>query len=70
MKNLAGVPQHSKTIDQHRDFLRQWIAESKDREAKRFAIAPCCDECKVPGDIPSTKQILSDGEAAARQPSN
>ncbi len=65
MKNLAGVPKFDKTIDQHREFLRQWIAESKDREARLFAIAPCCEECKEPGAVPQRKQTLNDGDANA-----
>ena len=40
MKNLAGLPQFHKTLNQHRDYLKQWIVESKDTPAKSFAIAP------------------------------
>ena len=40
MKNLAGLPQSHKTLNQHRDYLKQWIVESKDTPAKSFAIAP------------------------------
>ena len=40
MKNLAGLPQFHKTLNQHRDYLKQWIVESKDTPAKSFVIAP------------------------------
>ena len=40
IKNLAGLPQFHKTLNQHRDYLKQWIVESKDTPAKSFAIAP------------------------------
>ncbi len=40
MKNLAGLPQFHKTLNQHRDYLKQWIVESKDTPAKSFATAP------------------------------
>ena len=40
MKNLAGLPQFRKALNQHRDFLQQWIAESNDSAAKSFAVAP------------------------------
>ena len=49
MKNLVGVPKFCKTLNHHRDFLRQWIAESNDAEAKSFAIAPHCAECDACG---------------------
>jgi arylsulfatase A-like enzyme len=40
MKNLAALPQHRKALNQHRSYLQQWIVESKDTEAKAFAIKP------------------------------
>jgi len=46
MKNLAGQPEFGSTLNQHRAFLRQWIAESNDNEAKSFAIAPHGDRCE------------------------
>ena len=39
LKTLAATPEYRKVINQHRDYLQQWITESKDTEAKAFAIA-------------------------------
>lgn len=49
MKNLACLPEFCTTLNQHRGFLRQWIAESSDNKAKSFAIAPHDDGCEACG---------------------
>jgi len=49
MKNLAGLPEFCTTLNRHRGFLRQWIAESSDIEAKSFAIAPHDNNCEACG---------------------
>ena len=46
MKNLAGVAEFCQTLSEHRSFLRQWIAESNDNEAKSFARAPHGDDMR------------------------
>ncbi len=40
MKNLAGKVGFEKHLNRHREFLKQWIKESKDVTAKTFAIEP------------------------------
>jgi arylsulfatase A-like enzyme len=40
MNNLAGRKGLEKHLNKHREFMQKWIAESKDAEAKAFAIAP------------------------------
>ena len=40
MKNLAGQAGFQKHLNRHREFLKQWIKESKDVTAKTFAITP------------------------------
>jgi len=40
MKNLAGQAGFQKHLNRHRDYLKQWINESKDVTAKTFAITP------------------------------
>ena len=40
MKNLAGQAGFQKHLNKHREFLKQWIKESKDVTAKTFAITP------------------------------
>ena len=40
MKNLAGKAGFEKHLNRHREFLKQWIKESKDVTAKTFAITP------------------------------
>ena len=40
MKNLAGKAGFEKHLNRHREFLKQWIKESKDVTAKTFAIEP------------------------------
>ena len=40
MKNLAGLAGFEKHLNKHREFLKKWIIESKDVEAKAFAIEP------------------------------
>jgi arylsulfatase A-like enzyme len=40
MKNLAGKAGFEKHLNKHREFLKQWIKESKDVTAKAFAIEP------------------------------
>ena len=40
MKNLAGKAGFEKHLNRHREFLKQWIKESKDVAAKTFAIEP------------------------------
>jgi arylsulfatase A-like enzyme len=38
MKNLAQDPKYKDVLNDHRRYLRQWIKESKDTEAKEFAL--------------------------------
>ncbi len=38
MNNLAGNPEYKAVLDQHRRYLLEWIAASKDEEAKAFAV--------------------------------
>ena len=40
MNNLAGRKGFEKHLNRHREFMQKWIAESKDAEAKAFAIEP------------------------------
>ena len=40
MNNLAGRKGFEKHLNKHREFMQKWIAESKDAEAKAFAIEP------------------------------
>jgi arylsulfatase A-like enzyme len=40
MNNLAGQAGFQKHLNKHREFMKRWIAESKDAEAKAFAIDP------------------------------
>lgn len=40
LKNLVNSPSHQQVLNQHRAYLRQWIEESHDTEAKAFAIMP------------------------------
>ncbi len=40
MRNLAGIPEYKDILNRHRSFLLEWIAESKDEEAKAFAVTP------------------------------
>lgn len=38
MNNLASHPEHRATLNRHRSYLQQWIAESADQEAAQFAL--------------------------------
>jgi len=40
MINLAGNPEYKEILNRHRSYLLEWIAASKDEEAKEFSIAP------------------------------
>ena len=40
MNNLAGQAGFEKHLNKHREFMQKWIMESKDEEAKAFAIDP------------------------------
>ena len=40
MRNLAPTPEYKEVLDQHRQYLEEWILESSDTEAKTFAISP------------------------------
>ena len=40
MNNLAGRKGFEKHLNKHREFMQKWIAESKDAEAKAFAVEP------------------------------
>jgi len=40
MNNLAGRKGFEKHLNKHREFMRNWITESKDAEAKAFAVEP------------------------------
>ena len=40
MKNLAGQAGFEKHLNKHREFMQKWITESKDAEAKAFAVEP------------------------------
>jgi arylsulfatase A-like enzyme len=40
MNNLAGQAGFEKHLNKHREFMQKWIAESKDVEAKAFAVDP------------------------------
>ncbi len=39
MKNLATVPEYKETLLEHRRYLAEWIEESRDLDAKNFAIS-------------------------------
>jgi arylsulfatase A-like enzyme len=40
MKNLAGLPQFRKALSQHRGYMKKWIVQSNNTEAKSFTITP------------------------------
>lgn len=40
MHNLAGNPEYKDVLNRHRKYLLEWIAESKDEDAKSFVVAP------------------------------
>ena len=40
MNNLAGRKGFEKHLNKHREFMQKWITESKDAEAKAFAVEP------------------------------
>lgn len=40
MHNLVALPEYRDVLNQHRNYLQRWIAESKDADAESFAIAP------------------------------
>lgn len=40
MNNLVMLPEYEDILNQHRVYLQEWIDESKDDDAKSFAIAP------------------------------
>ncbi|MCH7729406.1 MAG: sulfatase-like hydrolase/transferase, partial [Planctomycetes bacterium] len=39
MKNLASLPGYKDVLNQHRNYLQEWIEESDDRQARTFAIS-------------------------------
>ena len=40
MRNLVALPEYRDVLNKHRNYLKQWIVESKDQEAQAFAIEP------------------------------